>query len=163
MDPDVRPSKDEYFMALAFLVSERTTCLRRSVGAVLVNDGRVLSTGYNGSPRDMAHCQDLGCMRKTLGIKSGTRHELCRGVHAEQNAIIQAAISGVSTRDATLYSTTHPCGLCAKLLINSRVAEVVYCGEYRDDLAKELLEVSGIPTRQVPKPDLEVYDLPGGF
>ena len=163
MSPGVqRPSRDDYFTALAFLVSERTTCLRRSVGAVLVKDGRVLSTGYNGSPKGMAHCEDIGCLRQKLNIPSGTRHELCRGVHAEQNAIIQAATAGVSTRGATLYCTHSPCVLCTKLMINSGIVEIVYCHPYRDELASSLIEASEILVREMPVPDLEEMVPDGG-
>ena len=139
-----RPSKNEYFMELANIVSERTTCLRRSVGAVLVFDDRVLSTGYNGPPKGLAHCSEVGCIRDIKNIPSGTRHDLCRGVHAEQNAIIQASTAGVSTKGAILYCTHTPCALCTKLIINSKIKKVIYQHQYDDPLAKALLAESGI-------------------
>jgi len=138
----VRPSWDEYFMKIARLVSERSTCLRRRVGAILVKDRRILATGYNGAPKGLVHCLQRGCLRET--IPSGQRHELCRGVHAEQNAIIQAAVAGVSIEGATLYCTTQPCVLCAKMLINAGIAKIYFAGSYPDGLAKELLEEAGI-------------------
>ena len=119
-----RPDNDEYFMEMAFLVSKRSTCLRRKVGAVIVKDKRVLSTGYNGSPKGTQHCETLGCIREQMKIPSGTRHELCRGVHAEQNAIVQAAYFGISVKDSTIYTTTYPCSMCAKILIKDRKSVV---------------------------------------
>jgi dCMP deaminase len=140
----VRPSWDEYFMRIAILAASRSTCLRRQVGAVIVKDKRVLSTGYNGSPAGLAHCLDIGCLREELGIPSGERHELCRAIHAEQNAIIQAATSGTSILGATLYCTTSPCVLCAKVLINSGIKEI-YAGEgYPDNLAHQMFDEAGI-------------------
>ncbi|OYT58805.1 cytidine deaminase [Euryarchaeota archaeon ex4484_178] len=117
----MRPSWDEYFMRLAYLVSTRATCTRRKVGAVIVKDRRVLATGYNGPPKGLAHCDVTGCIREELDIPSGERHELCRGLHAEQNAIIQAAVHGVSIKDATIYVTNHPCVVCAKMIINAEI------------------------------------------
>lgn len=143
-----RPSMDEYFMEMAKLVSKRSTCLRRKVGAVIVKDKRLLSTGYNGSPRGTRHCEELGCIRVQMNIPSGTRHELCRGVHAEQNAVTQAAYFGVSVKDATIYTTTFPCSMCAKILINAGIREIVYDEGYVDDLSKDLLEESGMIVRQ---------------
>ena len=139
-----RPSNDEYFMSMAKLVATRSTCIRRQVGAVIVKDKRVLSTGYNGSPKGSKHCDELGCIRVELNVPSGTRHELCRGVHAEQNAVVQAAYFGVSVKDSTIYSTTHPCSMCAKLIINAGIIEIVYNEGYPDDLSKELLFETGI-------------------
>ncbi|NIA03220.1 MAG: cytidine deaminase, partial [Nitrospirae bacterium] len=121
-----RPTLDEYFMEIAEVVAKRTTCLRNKVGAVIVRDKRILATGYNGAPRNLEHCLDIGCIRQQQNIESGTRHELCRGVHAEQNAIIQSALHGVSVENATLYCTHQPCVLCAKMIINSRMIRVVY-------------------------------------
>lgn len=138
----MRPSWDEYFMNIAKLVSERSTCLRRHVGAILVKDRRILATGYNGAPKGLAHCLQRGCLRET--IPSGQRHELCRGVHAEQNAIIQAAVAGVSIEGSTLYCTNQPCVLCAKMLINAGIAKIYFAGSYPDGLAKELLEEAKI-------------------
>lgn len=147
-----RPDNDEYFMEMAVLISKRSTCLRRRVGAVIVKDKRVLSTGYNGSPKGTRHCEELGCIREQMKIPSGTRHELCRGVHAEQNAIIQAAYFGVSVKDSTIYTTTFPCSMCAKILINAGVKEVVYAEGYEDDMSKKLFEETNILLRQyIPK------------
>ncbi len=146
-----RPSNDEYFMNMAKLVATRSTCIRRQVGAVIVKDKRVLSTGYNGSPKGSKHCDELGCIREELDVPSGTRHELCRGVHAEQNAVIQAAYFGVSVKDSTIYSTTHPCSMCAKIIINAGIIEIVYNEGYPDDLSKELLSETGIIVRKYPE------------
>ena len=122
----MRPTIDEYFMEIATIVAKRSTCLRNQVGAVIVKDKRILSTGYNGAPRNLEHCLEIGCIRQQNNIASGTRHVLCRAVHAEQNAIIQAALHGVSIENATLYCTHQPCILCAKMLINSRIEKVVF-------------------------------------
>ncbi len=146
-----RPSWDEYFMKIAHLVKERSTCLRRKVGAVLVKDRRILATGYNGAPKGLPHCAVTGCLRERMKIPSGERQELCRGVHAEQNAIIQAAVFGVSTKGATLYTTTFPCVVCAKLIINAEIKEIVYDAEYEDKLAKQILEEAGIKVRKYRK------------
>ncbi len=144
----MRPSWDEYFMRLAYLVSTRATCTRRKVGAVIVKERRVLATGYNGPPKGLAHCDVTGCIREELNIPSGERHELCRGLHAEQNAIIQAAVHGVSIKGATIYVTNHPCVVCAKMIINAEMEEIVYAEGYPDDLAKLMLIESGIKVRQ---------------
>ena len=143
-----RPSNDEYFMEMAQLVSSRSTCLRRKVGAVIVKEKGVLSTGYNGSPKGTKHCEELGCIRVKLNVPSGTRHELCRGVHAEQNAVTQAAYFGVSVDGATIYTTTYPCSMCAKILINAGIKEIIYSEGYADDLSKDLLEEAGIEIRE---------------
>ncbi|NLL42488.1 MAG: cytidine deaminase [Firmicutes bacterium] len=139
-----RPSWERYFMEIAELVSSRSTCLRRQVGAVLVRDKHIIATGYNGAPRGVAHCMEVGCLREKLGIPSGERHEMCRGTHAEQNAIIQAALHGVSTAGATLYCTHQPCILCAKMLINAGVEKVVFQGDYPDGLAVELINEANL-------------------
>lgn len=131
-------------MEIAELVSTRSTCLRRRVGAVIVRDKRIIATGYNGVPREIPHCIDQGCLRQKLGIPSGERHEICRGIHAEQNAIIQAALHGVSTAGGTLYCTFHPCILCSKMLINAGIKKIVFRGEYPDELAKEMLAQANI-------------------
>jgi len=146
-----RPSNDEYFMSMAELVSQRSTCVRRKVGAVVVKDKHILSTGYNGSPKGTKHCEELGCIRDQMKIPSGTRHELCRGVHAEQNAVAQAAYFGVSVKDATIYTTTFPCSMCAKILINSGIKEVVYNTGYLDDLSVDLLKETNIIVRVFPE------------
>jgi dCMP deaminase len=143
-----RPGNDEYFMEMAFLVAKRSTCLRRRVGAVVVRDKHVISTGYNGSPRGTLHCEELGCIRQQMNIPSGTRHELCRGVHAEQNAVAQAAYFGTSVKDATIYTTTYPCSMCAKILINAGIKEVVYAEGYVDDLSKKLFAETDIKVRE---------------
>jgi len=144
-----RPNWDEYFMDIAALVSKRSTCLRRSVGAVLVRDRRILSTGYNGAPSGMRHCLDIGCLREQLNIPSGERHELCRGLHAEQNAIIQAAFHGVSVNGSTLYCTNHPCVICSKMIINAGIVHVIVREHYRDDLAEEMLREATIGVSQL--------------
>ena len=143
-----RPSNDEYFMSMAYLVSSRSTCIRRKVGAIIVKDKHILSTGYNGSPKGTRHCEELGCIREQLKIPSGTRHELCRGVHAEQNAVAQAAYFGVSVNGGIVYCTTFPCSLCAKILINSGITEIVYDNGYMDELSKELLAETDIKIRR---------------
>ena len=139
----VRPDWDEYFLCLADLAATRSTCLRRQVGALLVADHRVLATGYNGAPQGMEHCLELGCLREKLEIPSGERHEMCRAIHAEQNAIIQAAKHGVSTRGATLYCTTQPCIICAKMLINLEVKHMVFRQSYPDELSGNILVEAG--------------------
>ena len=143
-----RPTYDEYFMEMAYLAASRSTCLRRKVGAVLVKDKHVLSTGYNGPPKGLKHCDETGCLREELRVPSGERHEICRGLHAEQNAIIQAAVFGVSIKDSVIYVTNTPCVVCAKMLINSSVNEIVYDGEYPDTLALQMLHESHIRLRQ---------------
>lgn len=145
---DTRPSWDEYFMDITRRVATRSTCLRRAVGAILVHDKRIIASGYNGGPSGLAHCLDIGCLREKLGIPSGQQHELCRGIHAEQNAIIQAARYGMSIEGSVLYCTTQPCTQCTKMLINAGITEIVYAEGYPDDLARELLEESGIIVRR---------------
>ncbi len=144
-----RPSSDEYFMEMAKLAATRSTCMRRKVGAVIVIDKHVLSTGYNGAPRGVSHCEEKGCLRISMNVPSGTRHELCRGVHAEQNAVAQAAYFGISVKGATIYTTTFPCSLCAKILINSGIKEIVYDEGYMDDLSKDILEETDIVLRRI--------------
>jgi dCMP deaminase len=136
-------------MDIVELVSLRSTCLRRKVGAVLIKDKRILTTGYNGVPTGVRHCSERGCLRDLMGIPSGERHELCRGLHAEQNAIIQAALHGVSIKGATLYCTNHPCIICAKMVINSGITTVIYRDEYRDDLAGQMFAEAGIEARRL--------------
>lgn len=145
---DHRPSWDEYFMDITKQVATRSTCLRRAVGAILVHDKRIIATGYNGGPSGLAHCLDIGCLREQLGIPSGQQHELCRGIHAEQNAIIQAARYGVPIDGAVLYCTTQPCTQCTKMIINAGISEIVFEQGYPDDLARDLLEESGIIVRR---------------
>jgi dCMP deaminase len=143
-----RPSYDEYFMEMAHVVSKRSTCLRRNVGALLVKDKHILCTGYNGAPKGLSHCLEVGCLREQQNIPSGERHELCRGLHAEQNAIIQAALFGVSVKGSVLYCTNTPCVVCVKMLINAGVEEIIYSGEYPDDLARKILQESNIKIRK---------------
>lgn len=138
---DGRPGWDEYFLRIAELVAQRSTCMRRQVGAVIVSERRILATGYNGAPSSLRHCSELpgGCLRAAHGVPSGERQELCRGLHAEQNALLQAAAFGVPTRAATVYCTHQPCVTCSKMLINAGVVRVVFLGEYPDQLACEML------------------------
>ncbi len=146
-----RPSWDEYFMEMTRLAAKRSTCLRRHVGAVLVKDTRVISTGYNGAPSGVTHCEVTGCLRQKLNVPSGQRHELCRGLHGEQNAIIQAALHGVSTEGATIYCTTKPCSICTKMIINAKISRIVYDEHYDDELADELLKDTDIRVLQFNK------------
>ncbi|MGI6120471.1 MAG: deoxycytidylate deaminase [Desulfosporosinus sp.] len=139
-----RPSWDNYFMQLAFVVAERSTCLRRQVGAVLVKEKQILSTGYNGSPSGLLHCNEVGCMRQNLSVPSGERHEICRAVHAEQNALVQAAKHGVAIRGADLYVTHQPCVLCTKLMINAEIQRVIFTHSYPDQLAVKMAKEAGL-------------------
>jgi dCMP deaminase len=143
--PKKRIDVDHYFMEIAEVVSKRSTCLRNQVGAVLVKNKHILSTGYNGAPAGLKHCEETGCLREKLKVPSGERHELCRGVHAEQNAIIQAALHGVSTEGAVLYCTHTPCSVCAKMIINAKIKKVFSKGAYPDERALEYLKNAGIP------------------
>ena len=145
---EARPSYDEYFMEMAYVVAKRSTCLRRKVGAILVKEKHILSTGYNGAPKGLKHCAETGCLREDQNIPSGERHELCRGLHAEQNAIIQAAVFGVSIKGSVLYCTNTPCVVCVKMLINAGVTEIIYAGEYPDELAKQLMSESTLKIKR---------------
>lgn len=144
-----RPSWDEYFMSIAEQVSGRSTCVRRHCGAVIVKQKRILATGYNGVPTGLRHCEDVGCLRDRLGIPSGQQHELCRAIHAEQNAVVQAARHGTTIDGSTAYCTHQPCVLCAKILINAGIVEIVYRDSYPDALAEELLSEAGVVPRQI--------------
>ena len=144
-----RPSWDEYFMEITRLVAKRSTCRRRSVGAVVVREKRMLCTGYNGAPSGLAHCLEAGCLRDEMNVPSGERHELCRGLHAEQNAIIQAALHGVSIKGATLYCTNLPCVICAKMLINAGIVEIVYESGYRDPMGEGMLAEAKVQVRKL--------------
>lgn len=144
-----RPDWDQYFMEITSVVAKRSTCLRRQVGAILVKDKHILTTGYNGAPKRLAHCAETGCLRQQMGIPSGERHELCRALHAEQNAMIQAANLGISIEGSTLYSTTAPCSLCAKMLINAGVVRVVFAGDYPDKRAMEFFQQAGVEVQQL--------------
>lgn len=138
-----RPTWEEYFMEIALVVATRSTCLRRHVGAVLVKNRQILATGYNGAPRGLPHCVEVGCLREQLGVPSGERHELCRGLHAEQNAIIQAAYHGVRIAGAEMYCTNQPCVLCAKMLVNAGIETLYFCGDYPDGLALQVFREAG--------------------
>ena len=148
----MRPTWDEYFMEIARQVATRSTCLRRHVGAIIVRDKRILSTGYNGPPRGLRHCDDTGCLREQLGIPSGQRQEICRGLHAEQNAIIQAALHGVSVEGGTVYVTHQPCITCAKMIINSGIVRAVCANAYPDELSRGMLDEANVA--------LEVWETP---
>ncbi len=158
-----RPTWDQYFMRMAFLAASRANCTRRKVGAVIVKDKNVLATGYNGPPSGTVHCDVVGCIRDDLNVPSGERHELCRGLHAEQNAIIQAAVHGVSISGATIYITTHPCIVCSKMLMNSQIKEVVYAQGYPDELAELMLLESSLTKRRFELPEEEVRAMLGDF
>lgn len=136
-------------MDIASLVARRSTCRRRRVGAILVRNKRILATGYNGAPTGLPHCLDIGCLREELGISSGERHELCRGLHAEQNVIIQAAYHGVSIKGATLYCTNLPCSICSKMLINAGISEIVYQEGYSDPMAQEMIKAAGVKLARI--------------
>lgn len=157
---DTRPTWDEYFMGIARLVASRSTCMRRQVGAVIVKDGNILATGYNGTPSGITHCSETGCLREKLKVPSGERHELCRGLHAEQNAIIQAAKHGVNISGGTLYCSNFPCVICAKMLINAGIVKVIYLSGYPDDLGREMLAEAGIVTSKFEGRVVHVEDQP---
>ena len=141
---DERPSWNQYFASITRMVATRSTCLRRHVGAVLVKEKRILSTGYNGAPAGLKHCIEVGCLREEASIPSGTRHELCRALHAEQNAIVQAAYHGISIAGATLYCTNKPCVICAKMLINAGIKRIFFDDGYDDDLSDAILDEAKI-------------------
>ncbi|MFP4671259.1 MAG: deoxycytidylate deaminase [Desulfohalobiaceae bacterium] len=148
----------EYFMGIARMVSERSTCLRRKVGAVAVKDKRILATGYNGAPSGLTHCLEQGCLREQMQIPSGQRHELCRGLHAEQNVVIQAAVHGVPLVGADLYCTTQPCLICAKMLINCRFRAIYFGSGYPDPWAEALLQEAGLVYKRLEQVRLQVED-----
>jgi dCMP deaminase len=139
-----RPSWENYFMGITVLVAKRSTCLRRSVGAIIVKDKRILTTGYNGAPSGIRHCLEVGCLREQLNVASGERHELCRGIHAEQNAIIQAAFHGVSIKDSTLFCTNLPCSICAKMIINAGIKKIYYQSGYADAISEDMLQEASV-------------------
>lgn len=153
---DGRPSWDTYFMDIATLVAKRSTCLRRAVGAIVVRERRMLATGYNGAPSHIRHCAETGCLRQKMTVPSGERHELCRGIHAEQNAIIQAALHGVSIKGADLFCTNQPCSICAKMIINAGIVRIVYQNGYADELAVEMLTEAGVTMVRLEPDPLEV-------
>jgi len=144
MKKATRPDIDEYFLKIASVVAERSTCRRHHVGAVAVRDKHILSTGYNGAPSGFEDCLELGCLRDELGIPSGTRQEICRGIHAEQNVIIQATLHGVSLEGSTIYATHTPCVLCAKMLVNAKIKRFVSFGRYDDNTFMDLFREAGI-------------------
>ena len=144
MEQKKRPSWDEYFLSIAQLVATRSTCLRRQVGAVAVKNKQILATGYNGAPTGVTHCSEVGCLRDKLNVPSGQRHELCRALHAEQNAFLQAARHGVNLDGATLYVTIQPCSICAKMIINAGIKKIVIEGSYPDDMAVGFLKEGGV-------------------
>ena len=131
-------------MDITFLVAKRSTCVRREVGALIVKDKRILSTGYNGAPSGIKLCIEVGCLREQLKVASGKNHELCRGIHAEQNAIIQAALHGVSIKGAQLFCTNLPCSICAKMIINAGITKICYHSGYADEMSKDMLEEAGV-------------------
>lgn len=139
-----RPSWDHYFMDITSLVATRSTCMRRQVGAILVKERNILATGYNGVPSGITHCDVQGCQREKLNVPSGQRHELCRGLHAEQNSIIQAARHGINIDGSTLYCTTMPCIICTKMLINAGIKAIIYAEGYPDESAREMISETGI-------------------
>lgn len=155
--PASRMSWDEYFMSIAYLTSKRSTCLRRSVGAIIVKDRHICSSGYNGAPSGMDHCLDIGCLREKMNIPSGKNHEICRGVHAEQNAILQAAMHGINIKDSVLYCTTHPCTQCAKMIINVGIRKIYYCENYVDQLAKEIFDQSTVHIEQIDPNRIDIF------
>ncbi len=144
-----RPGWDEYFMGIALQVSERSTCVRRRTGAVIVKDKRILATGYNGAPTGLAHCEETSCIRDTKSIPSGANHELCRGIHAEQNAVVQAARFGNAIEGAIIYTTHQPCVLCAKILINAGIGSIIFAEAYPDELSGQILAEARIEVRAI--------------
>ncbi|MCF7919696.1 MAG: dCMP deaminase family protein [Candidatus Cloacimonetes bacterium] len=151
-----RPDWHTYFMEMAYLISKRSTCLRRKVGALIVRNNQIISTGYNGAPKMTPHCSETGCLRASLNVPSGEKHELCRGVHAEQNAIIQSAVNGNSLKGSDLYCTHQPCSICAKMLINAEIKAIYVANTYEDKLARQLLEQAGVSVFHF---DLETREL----
>ncbi len=154
-----RPDIDTYFLKIATVVAERSTCLRHHMGAIAVRDKHILTTGYNGAPAGLKDCLELGCLRDEQGIPSGTRQEICRAIHAEQNVIIQAALHGVSLERSTIYCTHTPCVLCAKMLINARIGRFVSSGKYADNTFTELFREAGIKFDLKEKPSLNIETL----
>lgn len=157
----MRPSWDEYFIKMAFLVAERSTCLRHHVGAILVKERQVLTTGYNGAAKGIDDCMALGCLRDQLKIKSGERHEICRAIHAEQNAIIQAGVHGVNINGSTLYCTHSPCIICAKMIVNAGIKRIVIGSDYPDDfnLVMDLLEEAKVTLKRLHPTDFTIKTL----
>ena len=160
MKEATRPDIDEYFLKIATVVAERSTCLRHHVGAVAVRNKHILATGYNGAPSGLKDCLELGCLRDEMHIETGTRQEICRGIHAEQNVIIQAALHGVDLTGAAVYATHSPCILCAKMLVNARIKRLVTFGTYADDSFKDLFQEAGIEFELQEKPPSRITYLP---
>ncbi|MBD3288603.1 cytidine deaminase [candidate division KSB1 bacterium] len=158
----MRPTWDEYFLKMAFLVAERSTCRRHHVGAIIVKNRQVLTTGYNGAAKNIADCMELGCLRDKLKIQSGQRHEICRAIHAEQNAIIQAGVHGVNIHGATLYCTHSPCIICAKMIVNAGIKRLVIGGDYPDDfnLVLDLFDEAGVDFKQIDFSDFRIKNIP---
>ncbi len=154
-----RPDWDEYFLKMAYLVAERSTCLRHHVGAVIVRNKRILTTGYNGAASRVKDCMELGCLRNEKGIRSGERHEICRAIHAEQNAIIQAGLHGIDVSGSTIYCTHSPCILCAKMLVNARIKKFVTSGEYIDKAFKSLFKEAEVDYETIVLPRLAIKKL----
>ncbi|MCX6012839.1 MAG: dCMP deaminase family protein [Chloroflexi bacterium] len=152
-----RPDIDEYFLKIACVVAERATCRRHHIGAVAVKDKHILSTGYNGAAAGVKDCLELGCIRDELQIPSGTRHELCRGIHAEQNVIIQAALHGISLEGATIYCTHSPCILCAKMLVNAKMKRFITFGNYADNAFKDLFKEAKIEFIILERPSSQIH------
>ena len=154
-----RPEWDEYFVKMSYLVAERSTCLRHHVGAVIVRDKRILTTGYNGAPGGVKDCLELGCLRNELGIPSGERHEICRAIHAEQNAIIQAGLHGINIANSIIYCTHSPCILCAKMIVNAQIIKFVACGQYADKNFEPLFKEAGVEYKRIDAPKLSITKL----
>ena len=155
-----RPDIDEYFLKIASVVAERSTCLRHHVGAVAVRNKHILATGYNGAAAGLKDCIELGCLRDKMKVESGTRHEICRAIHAEQNVIIQAALHGVTLEGATVYCTHSPCVLCSKMLVNARIKRFVTYGSYADDFFRDLFHEAGIEFELHREPPSKITYLP---
>jgi len=151
-----RPATDEYFLKIASVVAERSTCRRHHVGAVAVKDKHILATGYNGAPSGLEDCLELGCLRDEMNIPSGTRHEICRGIHAEQNVIIQASLHGISLEGSTIYATHTPCRLCAKMLVNAKIKRYVSYGKYDDNSFVDLFQQAGIELEIKKRPPYQI-------
>lgn len=154
MESSERLSWDQYFMSSAMLASKRSTCIRRQVGAVIAKDNQILATGYNGAPRGLVHCNAVGCLREKLKVSSGSMHELCRGVHAEQNAIVLAAKKGISVEGASIYTTEKPCCICVKLIINAGIREIFFVNDYEDKTSDNLIKESGLRMTRINKDSL---------
>ena len=151
-----RPATDEYFLKIASVVAERSTCRRHHVGAVAVKNKHILATGYNGAPSGLEDCLELGCLRDEMNIPSGTRHEICRGIHAEQNVIIQASLHGISLEGSTIYATHTPCRLCAKMLVNAKIKRYVSYGKYDDNSFVDLFQQAGIELEIKKRPPYQI-------